>query len=366
MPNNVIAIKKDRFDTLKFDVYCLFVMTFIMMVFGLLGSATYLALITGQWLHFGIGGALLLYAVWAFGASFVSIPMTMLLNRKYGQKKYAELDIAHSRALGVLARVPFRKSADVPALMSNLALMRLCQGDYKSAEELFRQAVEYIAKNKQLNTSFAAGVLHNNLACACVRLGNLAEAEEEAKKAIAIFELPKNKAWKITMALPYCVIGTVHAKFGEYDTAEQHLHDAQRVFDTEKMPAAAITTSFVQGKNQVLLWLSYVCLKQGKVEEATGYCDNALVQMQQDPRGTNTLTLEILLLAANEFMNAKHFERAEKLLDVAYGVALESPFHPDAKQTLNYYEKLLLLTDRKGEVDDMRRWLRHAGGIVPI
>ena len=61
---------------------------------------------------------------------------------------------------------------------------------------------------------------------------------------------------------------------------------------------------------------------------------------------------------ANEYMNSKMFGEAESLLELAYSAAQGQPFHPDAKQLLNYYEKLLLLTGRQAEVSDMRSWVR--------
>jgi hypothetical protein len=57
-------------------------------------------------------------------------------------------------------------------------------------------------------------------------------------------------------------------------------------------------------------------------------------------------------------MNQKLFDYAERLLNLGYTISQDTPFHPDAKQLLNYFEKLLLLTDRQSEVGDMRSWLR--------
>jgi tetratricopeptide (TPR) repeat protein len=283
----------------------------------------------------------------------------MHLNKKYGEKRYGELDVAHSRALKLVMQLPCRKSVDVPVLMSNLALMRLCQGNYESAEQLFRKATEYIDKEPRLNSTFAAAILTNNLGSACYRLGNLAEAEVHANKAMQIFELNKNRSWRIGLGLPHLLLGAIHAKFGEFDTAQEHLERAKYISETEKLPAGSIFTSFAQSQNQLSLWLSYVHLKQSARAEAEQFCDEAIQRIAKDPSGANTLSLEVLLMLANEFMNTKDFGRAEKLLDIAYAIASDWPQHPDGKQTLSYYEKLLLLTDRQSEVADMRNWLRH-------
>lgn len=359
MTNQVVLASQREQQRLRFNMFYVGLLLIMSTVLFLFGSSAFLALSCGQWFYFGCSLALLTYSLWAMGSSFVSIPLVMHLNSRYADKKYGEIDVAHSKALRLVLQLPCRKSTDVPVLMSNLALMRLCQGNYESAEELFREAVEYIGKDKRLNSTFAAAILINNLGCACYRRGNLAEAEICADRAISIFELSKNKSWRIGLSLPHLLKGVIHAKFGEYDTAEQNLRDAHKVFNTERMPAGSVETSFQQSKNQLLLWMSYVLLKREKRDEAELMCDQAVKLMASDTTGANTLTLEALLLLGNEFMNLRDFARAEQLLEIAYSIGAESPYHPDAKQTLSYFEKLLLLTDREAEVADMRNWLRH-------
>jgi tetratricopeptide (TPR) repeat protein len=358
MANQLTTLGRQQ-QTLKFNLFYAVLLGLIASVFVMFGASAVLSAMSGQWLYFGLSTALLIYSVWALGASFISIPLVMHLNKKYGEKKYGELDVAHSRALKLVTRLPCRKTVDLPVLMSNLALMRLCQGNYESAEQLFRKATEYIAAEPRLNSTFAAGILEHNLGSACMRLGNLAEAEVHANKSIEIFELSKNRRWRIGLGLPNLLLGALHAKFGEYDVAEEHLETARHISETEKLPAGTIFTSFAQSKNQMFLWLSYVEIKQEKVAEAEASCDAAVELIAKDPSGANTLTLEILLMLANEFMNIKQFERAERLLEIAYAIGSDWPYHPDAKQVLNYFEKLLLLTDRQSEVADMRNWLRH-------
>ncbi len=357
MGNQVRVVPKQR-GAVQFNLYyasILFVLTSIMAVFG---TAAYLSLVNAEIFLFVFSSIMLGWCVWAFGCAYIGIPMTMYLNQKYAQKRYRELDVAHSRALKLLTQLPFRKTLDVPVMMSNLALMRLCQGNYESAEDLFRQAHTYLSKDKYLKDSFAAAILLNNLGCACMRIGNLVEAELNAQRALEILELPKNKSQKVVTALPYSVIGTVHAKLGELDTAEENLTKALEVYSREIVPAGTITTSLTQGKMQTFLWLSFVYVKQGSIARAETHCDTALSIIADDPMVMNTLTIEVLNILANEFINAKQFDRGERLLELAYSLCAESPYHPDARQTLNYFEKLLLLTDRQSEVPDMRGWLR--------
>lgn len=356
--NQVRLATKQR-GAVQFNLYYVSILVVLTSVMAVFGAAAYISLLNAEIFLFAFSSIMLAWCVWAFGCAYISLPMTMYLNQKYAQKRYRELDVAHSRAIQLVTQLPLRKTLDVPVMMSNLALMRLCQGNYESAEELFRQAHSYIQRDKYLKDSFAAAILLNNLGCACLRMGNLVEAELHAHKALEILALPKNKSQKVVTALPYSVIGTVHAKLGEFDTAEEHLTKSLEVYSRETVPAGTITTSLSQGKMQTFLWLSLVYLKQGNIARAQTHCDTAFSIIADDPMAMNTLTIEVLNLVANEFMNLKQFDRGERLLELAYSLCAESPNHPDARQTLNYFEKLLLLTDRQSEVADMRGWLRQ-------
>lgn len=355
MTNQVVVAKKQ--STVAFTVYYVTLLFLVTSMIAMFGAAAYLSLITHEYLFFGMCSTLLLVSVWAWGGSYITIPMSLYLNQKYSEKRYGELEAAHSRALRLLNKLPFRKSIDVPVMTSNLALMRLCQGNYDSAEDLFRHAYSYAGKDRQLRDTFAAAILVNNLACACLRRGNYVEAELHANRALEILELKKNKQFKVISALPHAVIGNVHCRLGEYDTSIEHFLKAIQIYDTEKAPVGTINTSLSQGKTQVYLWLAYDYIKVDKISESEKICDRAFVLIEQDAGAVNALTLEVLYMLANEYMNLRKMDRAEKLLEIAYGLCAETPFHPDAKPLLNYFEKLLLLTDRQNEVADMRAWL---------
>lgn len=366
MSNQVVLAKRQQ--TIKFNVFYATILLLMTTMMGIFATSAWLAIINGDVFIASFSLTMLFCSIWSFGACFISIPMTMYLNKKYAEKRYSELDVAHSRALKLLTQLPLRKTMDIPVMMSNLALMRLCQGNYESAEELFRKANGYVSKDKRLKDSYASAILLNNLGCACLRRGNLVEAELHGNRALELLELPKNKNWKLLMALPHAVIGSVHTRLGELDTAEEHFLKALEIYNTQKPPAGTIVTSLAQGRTLIHLWLSLVTVKQGKIGEANTYCDNATKLIDDDPSSINTLSIEVLYTLANEFMNVKDVERAERLLEIAYGLTADSPYHPDAKPLLNYYEKLLLLTDRQAEVPDMRSWLRHVHpkSLAPI
>lgn len=356
MSNQVTQVKKE--NTVAFNLYYVVTLGLVSLMLWLFGVSAFNAAVAGAAPLFVFAASMFCLCLWAFGGHYISIPMTIYLNQKYRQKRYSELEVAHAKALKLLRKLPFRKTLDLPILTSNLALLRLCQGNYENAESLFRDAVTFISKETVVKDSFSAAILINNLGCACMRLGNYVEAEVHANRALEILALPKNKNYRLVASLPYSLIGAVHTKLEEYDTALENFKEAFRIYENEKAPAGTIMTSFTQGRTQVRLWTAYVHAKLGKLEESENDCDLAFTLIQQDATAINTLTIEILYMLANEYMNAKLYERAERVLGLAYSQCVESPFHPDAKLVLNYYEKLLLLTDRQSEVADMRAWLR--------
>lgn len=80
--------------------------------------------------------------------------------------------------------------------------------------------------------------------------------------------------------------------------------------------------------------------------------------LQNEPDLLEYATPEVLCLLANEFMKHQKFEQAEVCLSYAYLKGQANSSLPSSKETLNYYEKLLLLTDRQSEVEHTRLWLR--------
>jgi tetratricopeptide (TPR) repeat protein len=353
--NQVTQVKKD--NPAGFYLYYVVTLGLVSTILYLFGLAAVNSFLVGH-VACIFYAAMFALSLWAFGGHYISIPMTIYLNQKYKQKRYSELEVAHAKALKLVRSLPFRKTWDLPILTSNLALLRLCQGNYENARNLFGEAVTFIAKESMVKDTYSAAILINNLGCAEMRLGNYVQAEVHANRALEILALPKNKQYRLIAALPYALIGAVHAKLEEYDTSLEHFDEAAKIYQNEKPPAGTITTSFMQGRTQMLLWTAYVHAKLGEMDESENDCDLAFSLIQQDSTAINTLTIEILYSLANEYMNAKHYERAERLLGLAYSQCVESPFHPDAKLVLNYYEKLLLLTDRQSEVADMRAWLR--------
>ncbi|MHA0111977.1 tetratricopeptide repeat protein, partial [Klebsiella pneumoniae] len=67
---------------------------------------------------------------------------------KYRTKdpNFNQIERVHKKALKLLQRLPFRRHMNVAVSMSNLGLIRLCQGECESASEIFMMARDYLSK----------------------------------------------------------------------------------------------------------------------------------------------------------------------------------------------------------------------------
>jgi tetratricopeptide (TPR) repeat protein len=244
--------------------------------------------------------------------------------------------------------------------MSNLGLARLCEGHYESAASLFTDAATYVQSSKRLAQSNIAVVIYNNLAVAYVRLGRYVEAEAMAHKALEVAQAPvmQKKSQMLTVP-PNGVLANIHLRFNEPESALQEYQKTLSICETSSLPKGFGKASFEQARLFCLLGLASAAIKLGKKEESRKYCDSALSVAELSPYAANPLALAPLNQLIEDYSENKEYAHAEKLAQLAYSIGSRHPFHPDAQQTLNLYERLLSLTDRPAEIPDMRLWLRH-------
>jgi tetratricopeptide (TPR) repeat protein len=301
-------------------------------------------------------------ALWSAGSLYLTLPLSIyFLDKYYNHRDYAKIDRAHSTVLKILNRLPLRKRVDIAITMSNLALARLCQGYTESAETLFQQALTYLSTSPRLKQTLCGVVVYHNLAVVSIRLKKYVEAEMYASDALEIAHTKKISAkYKCFAGPPTASLAAVRYKLGEYDSSYEMFKEALDLYSILPLPPGLPKQSFEQGKAFCWLGLALVTTKLGKTDESGEWCEKVLEAVSRNPGMLSTLGLEPLNELANEYMNLKMFDRAEKLMNIAYAIGHNHPFHPDAKQVLNYFEKLLLLTGRQDDVADMRAWLRGA------
>jgi tetratricopeptide (TPR) repeat protein len=337
------------------------VLTYISMIYAMLLLAGTAGLIAGEPAVAVVCAVMFGLCVWSVGSLYITIPLSMYLSSNYrNSNKYARIDVVHQRALKLLQKLPLRRRLDIATTLSNLGLLRLCQGYYESAESLFTQSAQYLEENKRFAVSVSSVVAYNNLAIACIRLGKIIEAELHAEKALQLAESPKvAKRFKLVAAPPMAALASARLRLGELDSALEYFERARQVYENTPIPAGVLIDTIDQARAACYIGLATTTIRLGRQKESEQWCEKLFAAVKADAACVNTLSIEPLNLLANDYMNAKLFRRAEDLLELAYSIARDHPFHPDARQTLNYYEKLFLLTDRQSEVSDMRSWLRQ-------
>ena len=303
---------------------------------------------------------LVLTSLWYFGSSYISLPLALYFHEKYrSERNYAQLDLVHRRALKVLSKLPVRRTRAVAISTSNLGLLRLCQGYYDSAETIFAQAADYVKKDRVLSKTVTAVIVYNNLAIAKTRAKNYFAADEIAHQALAIAESPKiRKRYPIFSCAPHAALAAILMRLNEFEAALAEYTLAMDICENSPVPIGYPTGPFDQFKTHIYLGLAIVTIKLGRRSESVEWYKRFCEMAESDHTLLNTLSLENMSTLANDYMNVELFDMAENLLGHGYAISQAMPFHPDARQLLNYFEKLLLLTERQSEVSDMRSWLR--------
>lgn len=382
MPEKQLPAKKtnDLARITLFTVMVFLVYAPILFLFFWMALSSLLAgdLIAGVALAVGF-----LFFLWSTGGLFVGLGLNLYFHSKYRSERanFAQMDLVHRKALKALKKMPFSRHISVAVSISNLGILRLCQGDYEGAASLFSDASDYLDQFRKHRKLTAGGlrllwmdiILQNNLASAYIRSGKLIEAELIASRSLETAqEASFQKKYKMLEAAPLSVIGAVHTRLALSDSAAdarlalsesalEHFKKALEIFENEPVPKPFNAGTFQQAKYHCCIGAAIVSIRLERKAESLAWYEKSVQLARRDLSQLNVLALEGLYILANEYMNNKIFDIAEELLDLAYKIAHDHPFHPDSKQVLNYYEKLLLLTNRQSEVQDMRSWLRPLG-----
>ena len=298
--------------------------------------------------------------LWMTGSVYLALPLNLYFHSKYrSDSNYARVDMVHRRVLKLLKAAPFRRHLAIAVSISNLGILRLCQGYYDSAADLFTEAESYLKSTRGTIRDMSMIIFYNNLAVAYLRQNKCIEAELIGTKALEIAEQAQmQKKYKKLSGPPLSVLAAASLRLNDLDRSMEYAKKALEIYENAPVPSGYTESSFVQARVFCLFGMAACCLKQDKEKDGIEYYEQGMKFCRQSPQLLTTLALEPLNLLSNELMNRKQFERAEELLELAYKIGHDNPYHPDAKQSLNYFEKLLLLTQRNEEISDMRSWLR--------
>jgi tetratricopeptide (TPR) repeat protein len=293
------------------------------------------------------------------------------------KERYALVESRYSSGLRLLERLPFADNYWKAAMLFQIGRMRMFQGFFDGAETPMERGLEIALSDRGFlkgskNSPFVA-MLHANLGVAYVRAQRIEEAKMQFEQAMQAFpeESIISSAQKTLIAVckAYVNISIGASKFemGDLDGAYEQIVIGMTVLQQNAKPPAPLQLIHVR---QTLMhshaMLALIEMRKGQLREANEHFQRFMhVTVTDAPLLTST-HLRVLALLADEYLKEKQYEAAEKILDLGYRVGLESPHHPDALLLLDVFERLLVVTERKDEVADMRLWLRVGKGIVVV
>lgn len=231
----------------------------------------------------------------------------------------------------------------------NLGTARLYQGNYEGAEKCYTIAIDTASRDKRFAKTAYMGMLYNNLAVCLMHQGRLEEAEHIAQNAVDLVREKTARKWGAAQGLPLTTMGGILLLQNRLDDAEARLDEAQTYY--------ALDPGWGNMKVSQFMYRALLAARQGKFDSSLSSFEDLMHLRAVSPTWFSNLSVMPLYLLANEYMNAKRFDAAQRALQVAYEVAKEHPVHPVSVKLRSFCEKLLLLTDRQNEVADMHSWL---------
>jgi tetratricopeptide (TPR) repeat protein len=269
------------------------------------------------------------------------------------------------KGIGFLKHWPLVRGAEVTFFEVGLGTVCMGRADYSEAESLYASCVDRYRRhmrrfrfiNKAVNYSNMV-ILLSQLSRAYAAQDRFDEAEKAAGEALEYARSIGKRAYLRVEIFPLSAMGYTHLRSGALEEAENEYKMVFKVHEeTPQMPANS-STAFVPTLMAAKLGLAQIAMKKGDKDQSLKYWSDFKVMESQSETAKFPGFLRGFNLLANEYMNYKLYAEAENVLDTAYSLAMLHFDHPDAKETLDYYEKLMFLTGRQAEVGEMRAWLR--------
>jgi tetratricopeptide (TPR) repeat protein len=285
-------------------------------------------------------------------------------------ERYAKVELQYARAVRFLNSFPFTKNSFWKSVMLiQIGRMRLAQGFFNGADTPMEEGILIAQRVPMYSKSPTMAMFHSNLGVAYLRQKRIVEAEIQFDEALAV--LSDERTMKFNKSLnqfcrAYLNLLTGAAKFeiNELDQAFELTIQGMNVLKNEKPPSPLQIYHVRQSLMNGYVLLAVIQMRKGDVEDAKHYTDQFFNTLPTDASMLTTSHIKAINLLAQEYLDAGDNDRAERLMNVAYAIGLNSPFHPDALESLDIFEKLLVRTDRKDEVADMRSWLRSGNEII--
>lgn len=295
-----------------------------------------------------------------FVHSFVQI----CVQRDIQSRDYEAIDRVYSKALKFLDKLHLNNGGVRTFLLAEIGRMRLLEGHFDSAESFFSEAIASTARVPK-TAPVNRAILYFNLAGCLRRQGFLPEASDRYEMGMKFLTSTDVRTMAF-LSFANLAIASLKIEQGDLEGAEQCLIKAKELMDRSDLQKAFPSVRKIQAELSCLSALTLVLLRKGDQPAAETIGGKFLTLAHLHLGEITSLELKTLNQIVAEYLILGQNELAEKFLDVAYAVAGDFPFHPDSLLTLDSFEKLLLITDRKVEVDDMRHWLRpvHDGSLL--
>jgi tetratricopeptide (TPR) repeat protein len=296
------------------------------------------------------------YLVWEISPLFIHSCVHFYLLRHIAERDYEALDRVYSKTLKLINSLHLKHAGVRTFLLSEVGRMRLLEGQFDSAENYFLEAIESTAKNARY-PRISKAILHFNCGGTLRRQGLLDAAGERYEIGMQLLQSsdPKTLAF---LAFANLSVAALKIDQNDLEGAEQCLRQSKKLMDRTDLQAAFPAVRKVQAETSCLNALTLVLLRKGELAGAESLGENFLALAYQHVGEISSMELRTLNLVAAEYLALGKPELAEPFLDLAYLVARDFQFHPDSQLTLDNFEKLLITTERKDEVPDMRQWLR--------
>ncbi len=287
---------------------------------------------------------------------FVHNCVQICVQRDIYRRDYEASDRTYSKALKLTDKLHLNHCGVRTFLLAEIGRMRLLEGHYDSAESFFLEAIASTAKYLRYPPVNRA-ILYFNLGGTLRRQGLYQEASDRYEMGLKFLNGTDAKTMAF-LSFANLAIASLKIEQGDLAGAEQCLLKAKELMDRTDLQKAFPGVKKIQAELSCLSALTLVLLRKGDQPAAETIGGKFLTLANQHLGEITSLELNTLNQIVAEYLTLMQNERAEKFLDLAYAVARDFPFHPDSQLALNCFEKLLLITDRKAEVDDMRQWLR--------
>ncbi|MBS2002790.1 MAG: tetratricopeptide repeat protein [Cyanobacteria bacterium SZAS LIN-5] len=335
------------------------------LVFGVLFPLYFIGLwVSAVSLLFTIPSPVYLLPYFAFITflTYLSLPIFIhscvqfIVQKDIVGKDYEAMDRAYLRALNLITRLHLNHGGVRTFLLAELGRMRLLQGQFDSAESYFLEALASTAKNER-SPRINKAILYFNLAGALRRQGLFQEASDRYEMGMKFLHSGDAKTLAF-LSFANLSIAALKLEQNELAGAEQCLLKAKELMDRTDLQKAFPAVQKIQAELTCLSSLTLVLLRKGDLDAAETIGAKFLLLAAQHLGAISSLELKTLNSIAEEYIALGQSEKAERFLEIAYAVARDFPFHPDSLESLECYENLLLITNRKAEIADMRMWLR--------